>query len=145
MLLRHFSLDSVLIQGSLRSILTFTCADNGLRLRATWRTTRECQLYDNVSADSSVPVIGLFSGAGGLDIGATWAGADVRLSVDNDPVACETLRRNSTSEVRQVLQADVATLSGRDLRRKAGLARTDACIVVGGPPCQPFSKASYWT
>jgi DNA (cytosine-5)-methyltransferase 1 len=93
----------------------------------------------------SVPVIGLFSGAGGLDIGATWAGADVRLSVDNDPVACETLRLNSTNEAGQVLQADVATLSGRDLRRLAGLNRTDPCIVVGGPPCQPFSKASYWT
>jgi DNA (cytosine-5)-methyltransferase 1 len=93
----------------------------------------------------SVPVIGLFSGAGGLDIGATWAGADVRLSVDNDPVACETLRRNLTNEGGQVLEADVANLSGRDLRRMAGLSRRDPCIVVGGPPCQPFSKASYWT
>jgi site-specific DNA-cytosine methylase len=31
-----------------------------------------------------ISVIGLFSGAGGLEVGAAAAGADVRLSVDNE-------------------------------------------------------------
>jgi DNA (cytosine-5)-methyltransferase 1 len=93
--------------------------------------------------EKGVPVIGLFSGAGGLDLGATWAGANLRLSLDNDAIACETMRRNMPDH--KVMQADVASLTGRDLRRLAGLARTQPCIVVGGPPCQPFSKASYWT
>jgi hypothetical protein len=65
----------------------FTCAmlrRDLIRGKATQRTAKECQLYSNI------PVIGLFSGAGGLDIGAAWAGAQVLLSVDNDPIACET-------------------------------------------------------
>ena len=94
---------------------------------------------------NKVAVIGLFSGAGGLDIGASWAGGDVRLSVDNDPVACATLCQNRHHHHGIVLAADVATLDGKTLRRAARLSPRDPCIVVGGPPCQPFSKAAYWT
>jgi len=92
-----------------------------------------------------VPVIGLFAGAGGLEIGAHWAGADVRLSVDNDPTACATLRLNPAFHPGTVLEADVASLDGKTLRKHAGLSRHQTCLVIGGPPCQPFSKSSYWT
>lgn len=92
-----------------------------------------------------VSVIGLFSGAGGLEIGAHWAGADVRVSVDNDSCSCQTLRGNASFHSGNVLEADICTLNGKELRNAARLAPHDPCIVVGGPPCQPFSKASYWT
>lgn len=94
---------------------------------------------------SKVPVIGLFAGAGGLEIGAHWAGADVRLSVDNDAVACETLRLNPKLHSGEVLEGDVSKLEGKTLRKLARLSPSEACIVIGGPPCQPFSKSSYWT
>lgn len=89
--------------------------------------------------------IGLFSGAGGLETGATLAGADVRVSVEIDPVACETLRQNSVFHRSAVLHADVAQLNGKVLRSEARLTPREFCIVIGGPPCQPFSKAGYWT
>lgn len=92
-----------------------------------------------------VPVIGLFAGAGGLEIGAHWAGADVRLSVDNDPVACETLRVNPSLHPGLILEADVSKLEGKTLRKQAGLSAREPLLVIGGPPCQPFSKSSYWT
>jgi DNA (cytosine-5)-methyltransferase 1 len=92
-----------------------------------------------------VPVIGLFAGAGGLEIGAHLAGADVRLAVDNDTLACETLRRNPTQHPGLVLEADVSKLEGNTLRKRASLSAREPCIVIGGPPCQPFSKSSYWT
>lgn len=92
-----------------------------------------------------VAVIGLFAGAGGLEIGARWAGADVRLAVDNDRLACETLRLNPEHHPGLVLEADVARLEGKALRRQAGLSAKTPCLVIGGPPCQPFSKSSYWT
>src|SRR5271166_2809246 len=95
--------------------------------------------------ESGVPVIGLFSGAGGLEIGAAQAGADVRLCVENDPIASQTLRQSPGFHPGLVLEADVATLNGKKLRRIAGISRNELCIVIGGPPCQPFSKASYWT
>jgi DNA (cytosine-5)-methyltransferase 1 len=92
-----------------------------------------------------IPVIGLFSGAGGLEIGAHWAGASVCLSVDNDELACETLRQNPKYHSGLVLKADVATLKGKALRKQAGISPRDPLLVIGGPPCQPFSKSSYWT
>lgn len=92
-----------------------------------------------------IPVIGLFSGAGGLELGAAAAGADVRLSVDNEPLACQTLRLNREHHLGEVLEADVSQLDGSALRKAAGLREGEGCIVVGGPPCQPFSKSSYWT
>jgi DNA (cytosine-5)-methyltransferase 1 len=92
-----------------------------------------------------IPAVDLFAGAGGLSLGVSAAGVDVRLLVDCDPLACETLRKNTQHHRSKVLEADVATLSGQALRKLAGLARRDPLMIVGGPPCQPFSKAAYWT
>lgn len=91
-----------------------------------------------------LPVIDLFAGAGGLSVGATDAGCEVRACVELDSVACRTLRANESYHGK-VLEADVAELSGLDLRQAARLAPGDPLIVVGGAPCQPFSKAAYWT
>jgi DNA (cytosine-5)-methyltransferase 1 len=98
-----------------------------------------------VAEGSGVPVIGLFSGIGGLEIGCQQAGADVRVMVDNDPRCCDTLRANPEHHHGVIVQADVETLSGAELRKQAGLSKRDPCLVVGGPPCQAFSKNAYWT
>ena len=93
----------------------------------------------------SIAIIDLFAGAGGLAVGAAAAGGAVRLSVELDPVASVTLKENRTSEDHVVQEADVTDCTGPDLRRLAGLGRSDPLVVVGGAPCQPFSKAAYWT
>lgn len=98
-----------------------------------------------MSVNNNISLIDLFSGAGGLGLGAKWAGGNLRLSVDNDPVSCETLNANRLSHAGLVLQADVASVSGAQIRKAAGLSKTEPVIVIGGPPCQPFSKAAYWT
>ncbi|MBJ7440313.1 MAG: DNA cytosine methyltransferase [Sphingopyxis sp.] len=90
-----------------------------------------------------MPVIDLFAGAGGLSIGATDAGCKVHACVELDAVACKTLRANASYHG-AVLEADVAAITGLDLRQAGGLAPSDPLIVVGGAPCQPFSKAAYW-
>lgn len=89
------------------------------------------------------PVVDLFAGAGGLSIGATNAGCEVRLCVELDRIACKTLRANASYHGK-VLETDVTDISGCDLRKAAQLAPSDPLIVVGGAPCQPFSKAAYW-
>lgn len=93
---------------------------------------------------SGIKAIDLFAGAGGLTLGTEMAGLPVALSVDNDGPSCDTLRLNDTHHSGSVLQADVACLDGAGLRAAAGLSKKDPLIVVGGAPCQPFSKAAYW-
>lgn len=95
------------------------------------------------TSPTRMPVIDLFAGAGGMSIGATDAGCQVRACVEIDAVACKTLRANENYHG-AVLEADVSAVSGLDLRDAASLVPGDPLIVVGGAPCQPFSKAAYW-
>lgn len=92
---------------------------------------------------SMLPAIDLFAGAGGFSVAAEMAGGSVRLSVEIDPVACVTLKENAGPD-HVVREKDVTECSGRDLRRWAGLSRTEPLVIVGGAPCQPFSKNAYW-
>jgi DNA (cytosine-5)-methyltransferase 1 len=92
-----------------------------------------------------VPTIDLFAGAGGLSLAAAAAGAEVRVHVDFDPVTCETLRANPSHHAGSVLEADVAALTGPELRSLAEVEPSEPLLVVGGPPCQPFSKAAFWS
>ena len=82
--------------------------------------------------------ISLFSGAGGLDVGAERAGAHVIRAVEFDADAAKTLRLNFPG-CERVEHADVATLDFHEHRDES-----DDLIVIGGPPCQPFSKNGYW-
>jgi DNA (cytosine-5)-methyltransferase 1 len=89
-------------------------------------------------------VIDLFAGAGGLSVGAHLAGGNVRACVELNAVACDTLRANAIFHGK-VIEGSVCGVSGAELRNLAGLDAKDPLVIVGGPPCQPFSKAAYWT
>lgn len=86
-------------------------------------------------------VISLFSGAGGLDLGFEAAGFETEVAVELDPTAAETLRRNRDWAV---LDRDIHSITSSELMTEAGLGEGDADVLIGGPPCQPFSKAGYW-
>ena len=92
-----------------------------------------------------IPVIDLFSGAGGLGLGAQKAGGDLRLSVEIDKMACQTMALNPQIHKGNILCEDVCHLTGDQIKELANIKRNDPFIMVGGPPCQPFSKAGYWT
>lgn len=89
--------------------------------------------------------ISLFSGAGGLDIGASMAGAEVVCCVDTDADSIETLKLNQFTQKATVLKADVSELTGEDILSQCGISQGDVDFVIGGPPCQSFSKNRYWT
>lgn len=80
--------------------------------------------------------IDCFSGAGGLTMGLTKAGFDVRLSFDNDQVAVDTHRKSLPGRA-EVL--DAAELSGEAMLELAGLGVGELDLLAGGPPCQGFS------
>lgn len=90
---------------------------------------------------SKPKIISLFSGAGGLDYGFEAAGFDTAVAVEFDRDACATLRANRRW---QVIERDIFEVSTPELLERAALDRGDADVLIGGPPCQPFSKAGYW-
>ncbi len=95
-----------------------------------------------MSARKSHPkVISLFSGAGGLDFGFEAAGFETAFTNDFDHDSCETIRLNRKWPVVERSIFDVATEEILEIAR-ADVGEVD--ILIGGPPCQPFSKSSYW-
>lgn len=80
--------------------------------------------------------IDAFSGAGGLTLGLTDAGFDMRLSFDNNQIAVDTHRKNLDCRA-EVL--DAAVTSGSQLLELAGLEQGQVDLLAGGPPCQGFS------
>lgn len=120
------------------------------------------ELVHNTTSDmpQHPTAVSLFSGLGGLDIGAHLAGAETLLCVDNDPAAAATLRKNSqyhsgtprfgSSKFNwRVIEQDIRDLEITDIRD----ALTDYTeedpqetppvdLLIGGPPCQAFSRSN---
>jgi DNA (cytosine-5)-methyltransferase 1 len=90
---------------------------------------------------SNPSVLSLYTGAGGLDYGLEAAGFDVAVAIDIDHDSCETVRRNRSW---RVIEASVQDVSTDRLLAEAGLRPGEVDLLIGGPPCQPFSKSGYW-
>ncbi|MGE0282186.1 MAG: DNA cytosine methyltransferase [Rhizobiaceae bacterium] len=90
---------------------------------------------------ASFKAISLFSGIGGLDFGFEEAGFETRVALEIDRHACRTIRLNRPWEV---IEDDINKVSSAVVLERAGLASGEADILIGGPPCQPFSKSAYW-
>jgi DNA (cytosine-5)-methyltransferase 1 len=91
---------------------------------------------------AELPAISLFAGAGGLDLGVEQAGFSVRAAVENDPDACTSLRVNFPHA--NVVEADLRRVSTREVLSAADLRPGNVELLIGGPPCTPFSKSGYW-
>jgi len=92
-----------------------------------------------VRTEKDLPMISLFSGAGGLDIGFDQAGFRTAVMVEFDPACCRTLRKNMPNT--PVLEGDINQIGTDQILSAAGLKPLDAALVIGGPPCQSFSLA----
>lgn len=87
----------------------------------------------------SVPIcVDLFCGCGGLSTGLLDAGIAVRVGVDDDAPSIATFDLNHGARGSTGVECDVRDLSGTELLDLAG---APIQLLVGGPPCQPFSVA----
>jgi DNA (cytosine-5)-methyltransferase 1 len=85
--------------------------------------------------------ISLYTGAGGLDLGFEAAGFDTRVAVEMDNDCVATLRSNRSWPV---IHRSIHDVPSSELLEGAGLVPGEADVLIGGPPCQPFSKCGYW-
>jgi DNA (cytosine-5)-methyltransferase 1 len=87
--------------------------------------------------------VSLFSGAGGLDCGLSQAGFQLSFGLDNDPACAESHKLNFPAvpfhlgSVTDLTPDLVTQLRGDD-------ANAPIDLLVGGPPCPPFSKSRFY-
>lgn len=90
-------------------------------------------------------VISLYTGAGGLDLGLEAAGFTTTVAVEHNGPACRSLRANQNGDRPwAVIEGSIHDVSSEELAAVGRVRVGEADLLVGGPPCQPFSKSAYW-
>lgn len=89
--------------------------------------------------------VSLFSGAGGLDLGVEQAGFTTAAAVEIDDDAADTMEKNLHGLASPVIRRDILKVPTREILWAAGLRGSERPdLLVGGPPCTPFSKSGFW-
>jgi DNA (cytosine-5)-methyltransferase 1 len=82
--------------------------------------------------------VDIFSGVGGMSLGALMAGIDVKFAVEKDKYAAETFLSNHEKVL--MLNDDIQQLQEIPLNKTK-----ESTIFFGGPPCQGFSYSNQRT
>ena len=103
-----------------------------------------CMPYLESVLDSKIQGLSFFSGGGGLDIGAQMAGIKVLTSLDFEVDAIQTLKNNKFFAHTVHRLDDIRNVKSYDYSEIIKRNNPEKLVLLGGPPCQPFSKAGYW-
>lgn len=85
--------------------------------------------------------ISLYTGAGGLDYGFEAAGFRTAVALEMDECCVATIRTNRRWPV---ICDDIGLVPTARILARAKLKPREADVLIGGPPCQPFSKSGFW-
>lgn len=103
-----------------------------------------CNDKKHLFMESKTQAISFFSGCGGLDIGTQLAGVKVISSLDFYEDSVNSLRNNGFFNHSEHFYKDIRDTQGKEFKNIIKNNNPEKLILVGGPPCQPFSKAGYW-
>ena len=87
---------------------------------------------------SKLKVVSVFSGVGGIDFGFHREGFETVFATDIWSCACESFQANFPSAEVQV--CDIVKVDFSRIKRRHG----SIDVLVGGPPCPPFSKSRFY-
>ncbi len=89
-----------------------------------------------------LPVVSIFSGIMGLEIGLDRVGFQTRFALDFDK-HCKDVTEANREFLGDYpyLCDDINKITGNDILEASGLKPGQTAILSGGPPCQPFSKS----
>lgn len=105
-----------------------------------YRYSENSRPTNSVGIEYNMLILSLFSGCGGLDLGFEQAGCQVGLAYDSNATAIESWNHNHPQNPVARCK-DIATISLKDMDRDFG-KKFAPKGVVGGPPCQSFSRAN---
>ena len=86
----------------------------------------------------NLTTIDLFCGCGGLSKGLQFAGVEILAGVDIEPNYLSTFSHNFPNA--KSIQANLEIISPEALMQTVGINQGEIDLLVGGPPCQGFSK-----
>lgn len=88
--------------------------------------------------------VSLFTGAGGFDVGLRAAGFDVVFATDAEPLCEATYRHPDNFGPSAVFHVgNVSGVTRALIERATGSTLDDLDLLVGGPPCPPYSKSRF--
>lgn len=88
--------------------------------------------------EADLRVLDLFCGCGGLSVGAAMAGSKIVAGVDIEEKYIASFKHNFPES--KAFTLDIATTKPEDLASLINHFEQPIEIIVGGPPCQGFSK-----
>lgn len=93
-------------------------------------------------ATTDARVLDLFAGAGGFSLGFHWAGFKTAVALDHNKTAIKTLEDNFKTMGLEAWDKDLSTYTPNEFKKelKSKDLPTNFDIVIGGPPCQGWSK-----
>lgn len=94
----------------------------------------DSKIYIDNNNNPNFDAVDIFSGAGGLSIGAERAGLNISIAVEKDMYAAETFLHNHPFA--KILCEDICDIKPLDH------TSINPFIIFGGPPCQGFSKSN---
>lgn len=105
--------------------------------------TSRAKRKESLDSRENLPkIVSLFSGAGGLDLGFKEAGFTISVAIDASNAAVQTHKLNfprSHAEVGDLIKLQPAGVVNLV---KEKLKPGETIAVIGGPPCQGFSRAN---
>lgn len=105
--------------------------------RNWWSLTRGIDIVEIRSKLNGSEIVGidLFSGAGGMSLGAELAGVSVKYAIEKDKYAAETYQANHKNTI--MINQDICEIDTNIFDLEDG-----CCILFGGAPCQGFSTSN---